>query len=243
MNIATQSAGIGIEGGTGVIEHNVIRSNVTSPTSNHGGINVGGGSNVQIRRNWISDNSGAGLRVWGASARLENNLIVKNRPGGAQVLTGGNQPVQIVNNTIVGLGSSSTDDGIYMGAEGTTVFTATNNIVISNRVGINSRSAITPTISHNNVWNNHAGNVEGQAVGAFGYSVDPRFVDAANDNYHLGPLSPMADAGLNTGAPTVDYDGDARPFDGNGDGTATVDVGADERMSTTYYLRLPLVLR
>lgn len=50
---------------------------------------------------------------------------------------------------------------------------------------------------------------------------------------HLPMGSPAIDAGLNAGHPsypivTRDFDGDARPFDGDGDSVATTDIGIDE---------------
>ncbi|MDJ0700974.1 MAG: outer membrane beta-barrel protein [Woeseiaceae bacterium] len=64
------------------------------------------------------------------------------------------------------------------------------------------------------------------------------------DNINVDPMleqpsgrlmqgSPAIDAGLNNGHPSypaivVDWEFDMRPFDGDGDGTATVDIGADE---------------
>lgn len=45
----------------------------------------------------------------------------------------------------------------------------------------------------------------------------------------LRPRSPAIDAGNNTGAPTTDQRGVARPKDGDGDGTRLVDIGAFEK--------------
>ena len=69
--------------------------------------------------------------------------------------------------------------------------------------------------------------------------VDPQFVDAANGNLHLLPGSPAVDAGMaadvyNTFLSRygidirVDIEGTPIPVDGNGNGSAVVDMGAFE---------------
>jgi hypothetical protein len=68
---------------------------------------------------------------------------------------------------------------------------------------------------------------------------DPRFFDqdgadnvAGNDDddLHLVAGSPCIDAGTNgvTGLPAIDFEGNVRIWDGNADGTAVIDLGADE---------------
>jgi hypothetical protein len=59
-------------------------------------------------------------------------------------------------------------------------------------------------------------------------SADPLFVSATGHDFHLQRSSPAIDAGESSGAPTVDIDGESRPVDGDGDGAARVDMGADE---------------
>jgi len=61
---------------------------------------------------------------------------------------------------------------------------------------------------------------------------DPRFVDPDRDDFHLRAESPCIDAGDDDAAlgadVRTDLDGDPRPIDGDRDGLAAVDLGADE---------------
>ena len=63
-------------------------------------------------------------------------------------------------------------------------------------------------------------------------SVNPLFVDAANNDYHLQAISPCVDAGgpwyTRWGYGDTDIDGDSRFMDGDNDGEDDVDMGADE---------------
>ena len=59
--------------------------------------------------------------------------------------------------------------------------------------------------------------------------VDPQFVDAIAGDYHLGPGSPLIDAGDPAHPPGgVDRDGDPRLLDGDADAAARRDMGYDE---------------
>jgi parallel beta-helix repeat protein len=72
--------------------------------------------------------------------------------------------------------------------------------------------------------------VQGGYVGEGNIDADPLFVDPDSGDFHLADGSPCIDAGTNAAPdlPDYDFEGDDRILDGNGDGTATVDMGVDE---------------
>jgi len=74
----------------------------------------------------------------------------------------------------------------------------------------------------------------GVVIGTHNISLDPLFVDPADDDYHLRAGSPCIDAGTDAGV-TTDIDGDPRPIG------VRVDIGADEYHRYTIYL--PIVMK
>jgi len=62
--------------------------------------------------------------------------------------------------------------------------------------------------------------------------------DPANWDFHLRPDSPCIDAGTNEAPslPATDFEGDSRIIDGDDDGTATADMGVDERQRVVLYV-------
>jgi parallel beta-helix repeat protein len=230
-NSGTYGTAIEVKNGDGEIYNNEIHHN----SSHSGGSGravylwskAGFTKSVDIHHNWVVDNPGGGFDLMHVSVTLENNIIAN--PSSVPQITIGDHTPAIVNNTIVGAGAS---DGVLL-LISAGVPTITNNIIASNTYGIRSEGVGTPTTSHNNVWDNTTGNYEGIAPGTTDISCDPDFVDAASDDYHLGICSCAVDAGTNADAPANDYDGNARPVDGDGYGTATVDIGAYERLTVT----------
>ncbi len=64
--------------------------------------------------------------------------------------------------------------------------------------------------------------------GSHNINKNPRFVDAATDNYHLQSISPCIDTASEVYGTGDDLDKQDRPLDGDGDGTAEYDMGAYE---------------
>ena len=219
-----QGSGIGINGVTNArLENNVL-------IQNSGGISLFGGEPT-IRGNIIKQNRGPGIYSVNTNAlKIISNVIAGNEGNGIEVLIPGGlsgTDVQIVNNTIIqnlGNGASGNRDPFLK---------VLNNIVAGNRdCGIfldTSYDWGAPTSNYNDTWDNGGGSYCGLALaGPNDISSDPMFVDSPSGNYHLWPGSPCVDAGTDAWAPGVDFEGQLRPIDGNGDGLAVTDIGADE---------------
>ena len=247
--------GVAVLAGSPVIARNDI-SGAQDGSIGGAGILVQGGAS-DLRANRIHDPGAGvpdGIRLFEAAATLERNEIsghdsgvsALNTPGvismsgdqitgatgaiGAGLLLvdgddNGDTIVDATNVTVVaGVsahsdveldGGSLTLDSSIVGAPGSPGVTATTN---------------TPecTISFSRGPTTTPG---GTGCGNFQTTADPSFADAAAGNFHLAAGSPMIDAG-NPAAPTatVDIDGNARVLDGDNNGSAIRDIGADERV-------------
>ncbi len=198
-------------------------------------------SNPTITGNVITNN-GYGIGCWQSSPLIEGNIILYNSAVASGIhLEYSNATV--VNNEIIG-----NNHGIYCDNSSPSIINNTvadnpadgirctlsslpsimNNIITGNYDGgIYCDATSSPTISFNDVWGNNP-DYAGCSPGTGDISADPQFVDAAGGDYHLRSGSPCIDAGTNTGAPSVDLEGNLRPYDGDGDGVATVDMGTYE---------------
>jgi nitrous oxidase accessory protein NosD len=249
-NGATCNAEIGggiIIGGASTAE--ILDNNISDNTSFFGGgiaLNLAG--TPIIKRNVIKGNdaSGQGGGIWmmnGSDALIVQNLIVGNQSfTGAGIyfnVTLDTRGPILVNNTIVvnnasGSGSSGIfADGFYSRTE------LTNNIIVAEpgQIGLhcgNFTNQNPPIIRFNNIFSGGSMAYFGSCADKTGsdgnISADPRFTNPAQGDYHLQQGSPSIDAGdnLTLNLLDTDFDGDPRILDGDGNGTATVDMGVDE---------------
>ena len=238
-------AGVSVGGaGTAQVLNNVITGNVAG-SSDGGGVELFAAGTPTISGNVISNNqaygNGGGIAMYNQSdALITNNVIYGNQAsqgGGIYWLVpfGARGPF-VFNNTVA---RNLANNGLAVYADGfDQQASLTNNILVGNGSAAvlecgNLNDPYPPIVRFNDVRNDgtgarYAGLCSDQTGVNGNISADPLFVDAAGGNFHIQQGSPAVDAGTNTGAPAIDIDGDPRPIDGNGDGIAVVDMGADE---------------
>jgi parallel beta-helix repeat protein len=214
--------------GTVTIANNIITEN--SVTANGGGVYAvsestsGTAGTVTIINNIIFGNSAPNLYAGGVYAEsyapsgtagtvsLTNNTITENNAqnGGGVFLGIGNTggAIAAYNNIIWGNTATASGDDIYLNKGSGTADSYNNNY--SDMDG--------------DTWDSESGKI----------TADPLFVGGGD--YHLQPTSSCLDTGTNSAPdlPSTDFEGDPRIMDGNRDGDAVVDIGADERHRLWY---------
>jgi hypothetical protein len=238
-NTANAGGGLFVSGGTATVHSNDFSSNTSQ--ADEGPAIWAGSSVLAIDSNVFAHNVsnaawvGGAIRLDEITTTLTNNVVAQNQASGFHV-TAGN--VAFVNNTIV----SNTVDGIGLWNNSTIPLLRNNIIADNGSYAVGGDGAVTLS-EYNDLWNNPGGTYEMPTVtlGSGNIALDPQFVDVANGDYHLQADSPCIDTGTSTGAPMEDFEEDPRPLDGDMDGTAAVDMGADEFKLPQVFL--PLTLR
>lgn len=206
-----------------------------------GGFGAAIGGNVAspiIERNLFRRNScdgqwlsGVVSFVNGSSPWIVNNVFVDNPCRAIQMTIPVGYAPRVINNTMrrnaVGI---RVDRRIATG-----LHVYRNNLIAGNGIGLEvdfGTDADNPTWRNNLLYGNGV-NYSGIAVqtGSNGnISANPLLSNVAGREATLMAGSAAIDAGDATGLllPEQDYEGDARIGDGDGNGTATVDIGADE---------------
>ena len=224
--------GISLElGGTPIIKGNIIKGNNAigdQTRGDGGGIHIFGhpGSNTLIVQNLITGNqaaSGGGLWLSGPGPILVNNTIADN--------------------DATAFGSSISTEELDARTE------LTNNIIVAKpgQSGLSCRffnDQNPPIIRFNNIFSAGGMAYTGACPDMTGtngnISDDPLFTDPTQGDYHLQQLSPSIDSGDNTAPnlPDTDIDGNPRILDGDGNGTAIIDMGVDEFLLPPGFTRL-----
>ncbi len=199
-NLIYENGSEGILAGSGVtvIKNNIVIANggfwgidaEASPiiegnllVGNKNGIRMG----QSVKNNVLLNNEYWGIQDGVYTPIKQNNLIA-----GSNVGMGMDIPWSVVmeNNVITGCGTGILIDG----SEDPHV--VRNNIVINNGWGVYFLSGLHGIdLSYNDVWNNTIGDYHGCTPGEGSVSMDPEFVDPANNHFALSSTSPLIDLG------------------------------------------------
>lgn len=208
-----------------------------------GGIFCSNSSAPEIAGNLIHGNIGNGICCFNHSAPvIRDNIIYKNTSntfGGGIYCINDSAPT-ITSNTVTD-NTADYGGGLYCGFDSSSAV-ITNTILWNNHAVYQAKEIWVgdpshpshPTISHSVVEGGMSSVVVGQnCTLTWGLNMitdDPQFVDAASDDYHVGIDSPCIDIGHSTapGIGAVDFDGQTRVFDSDGDLLAVAEIGADE---------------
>jgi hypothetical protein len=228
--------------GVGSVEilDNVISNNVNAAG---GGIAMFGGRTTPIiKRNVIKGNrvqggggGGGIIMVNEVEALIVQNLITGNQSSVGGGISSSVFSSAIVNNTIADNDATSIiGSGVFASAHNG--LQLTNNIIVAKP----EQSALfcnvggVPIIRFNNIFSARGPAYDGVCSDRTrtdgNISFDPQFIAPTQGDYHLHQVSPSIDAGDNQAPnlPDQDIDGNPRILDGDGNGTATIDMGVDE---------------
>lgn len=198
---------------------------ISGNTSNGwgGGFSVSGYSTLEIKNSLINNNScingGGGIMISSASLYLTNVTLVNNLASytANEITLHDDAHIDLINTIIYN------DVGITSNAD--IAFESYPNF-IQNTLNI-SYSNI-DTLKSN--WVSYQTPINALITwGAGNTTLNPQFTDVTDGIFTLDGTSPCIDAGLNDSVySSTDIDGKLRIWDGNGDETATVDMGAYE---------------
>ena len=191
------------------------------------GVYTSSPASLLICNNTISGSLAIGIYLYpvnGSSPQIYDNMICRNGSYGLNIVNSNNAAVTVRNNTI----AYNTYYGVCLSSN--IASTAISNCIIwkNNKSGSTYGSQLNVTnanVTWSDVWQ-----ASGTYSGTGNQNTDPLFVTPDANDFHIKFNSPCIDAGDPNFNPAgeIDIDGEGRKFDGNRDGTAKVDMGADE---------------
>lgn len=209
-------------GSTGTLDHVEVRY------TNLGVFATDTGTMVTVSNSILTAASSICLNVTLGATVIATNNVILGASNIAGIFTASGAHVTAINNTI---------NNCFIGVDvaGGEV-TLTNNLITNNTgVGVRGGSVGGLTMSFNDVFNPGKLNYSDgpDLTGTNGnVSADPKYFNAASQQFQLRAGSPVIDAGTNVGAPLTDRLGHPRFDDPNVVGNGIVDLGALERQET-----------
>ena len=217
-NTATGGGGIFHFSGTLTLNDSTV-SNNTAP-NNGGGISVESGTVIITNSTFAQNDTdavGGGINNSNGTLNLTNSTIASN---GAQFHAGifnFTGTLTLVNSTV------ANNEAQFVGGIGNSLGTFNlGNSIIANNTGGDCSNGATLNPSGGNLIGDGSCAIPGAISG------DPLLGAFSGAYFPLEPGSPAIDTGDNGICPGTDQRGVARPFDGDGDGTATCDLGSYE---------------
>ena len=225
-----------------------------------GGIANTYGSSGRITDSRFLDNvggTGGGMYNDHSSPWVVNCLFADNTAvSGGGLYNDTSASPQVVNSIFIGNTAASNGGGLMnyhatyplvtnctflgnSGPNGGAIYDASSATIVTNSIlwGDTPNEFVTtgwppPTVTYSDV--------QGGYAGTGNIDLDPFLEDPAIGDVHLLPDSPCIDAGTNAALfmPDTDFEGDPRIWDGDGDGTPTADMGADEFAPHTLALHV-----
>jgi len=179
------------------------------------GVYCDSGASVEVKKCIVCENLLEGIYCWSSALDVNSSLLYRNYWG--IYLKDSYAPLVVLRNNTI---ADNDEYGVYVDSSAAAI---SNSVIWGSNWGALYISGGSCTVSYCCV--------EGGWSGAGNISSDPGFYDADANNYHLAGDSPCIDAGdpsYSAGANESDIDGEQRVMDGDNDGTAVVDMGADE---------------
>jgi len=229
-----------------------------APLAHGGAIRLNYGTLILDHTTISGNSAGAGGGIYGdmdCSLIVKKSTVSENSAGWAGGIAASTFCTLIVENSTISGNSASFGGGIYNADAFVHLYntTVSENSAADPGGGLfcHGDTVLKNTIVANNApgddcWGPYEITSHGHNLDSDGTcNLDPAKGDLPNTDPRLGPLqdnggptfthallfgSPAMDAGDNSSCPATDQRGFTRPMDGDGDGTATCDIGAFEHL-------------